>query len=300
MPPEPQMIALPRDLVRVAGPDRLSFLNGLITNDPARLAPGHPLHAVLLTRQGQYQADFILVAEGADSLILDLPAGQGEPVIRALRPYRLRSQVTLEAVTDRQVVALLAPAVAIPAAAIPDEVLAYPDPRAPSLGMRCILPAGEDLATWAGGHGCALADAAAYEVARIRAGLPHPPADLVQGKTLALEANFDRLGSIDWQKGCYLGQETTARSHYRGNVRKRLVPCRLSAEAAAGTPVTLPGAPQPVGEVRSGVQAPDGAFWAMVMLRNEALSAPADLTAAGAEVLPQLPTGWTAATEGQG
>lgn len=294
MPPDPQMIALPRDLVRVAGPDRLSFLNGLITNDPARLAPGHPLHAVLLTRQGQYQADFILVAEDADSLLLDMPAGQGEPVIRSLRPYRLRSVVTLEAVTHRQVVALLPPAAAAPA-----EALAYPDPRAPTLGLRCILPAGEDLEAWAGGHGYALAEAAAYEVARIRAGLPHPPADLVQGKTLALEANFDRLGSIDWQKGCYLGQETTARSHYRGNVRKRLVPCRLSAEVPPGTAVTLPGVAQPVGEVRSGIQAPDGPFWAMVMLRHEALADPVGLRAAGAEVTPQPPAGWTMATEGQ-
>jgi folate-binding protein YgfZ len=250
-----------RGVVAVSGADRVAFLNGLVSNDVALAAPGRAVWAALLTAQGRYVTDFFILYDD-ERLLLDAPLAAVPDLIKRLSRYRLRANVALDDVSH---------ALHVHAAwgGMPPEVpITAPDPRLPQAGYRLLSEtrlAGEDD----------------YDAHRHGLGLPDGPPDLEPEKTLLLEAGFDELHGIDWQKGCYMGQELTARTKYRGLVKRRLVPVTLeSAAPPPGTPVLAEGSE--VGTIRSGAGA-----MALAMLRIDALRKP--LIAGSSLVTPRLP-----------
>ncbi|HYD14187.1 MAG TPA: folate-binding protein [Allosphingosinicella sp.] len=195
-----------RALLRLSGEDVTGFLQGLVTNDVALLAPDKPLWAGLLTAQGKALFDFILWApEGpdrADDILIDCEADQAGALARRLSLYRLRRQISI-APEASLAVHWRAPA----KAGAPDE--GVPDPRLPELGKRWLAPAGDAAAGWLE-H-------------RLRLGVTEGIAELGSDKTLWLECNAAELQGVSFGKGCYVGQENTARMNWRNKVNRRLV-----------------------------------------------------------------------------
>jgi folate-binding protein YgfZ len=255
-----------RGVVAISGPDRVGFLNGLVSNDVARVAPGHAVWAAMLTAQGRYVTDFFILEDG-ETLLLDAPAEAVPELARRLSRYKLRAAMAVEDASAHYAVYAawdgLPPPVPVTAA----------DPRLPEAGFRML--SNEPLEE--------TANQIAYDAHRLALGLPDGPPDLEPEKTLLLEAGFDELHGVDWNKGCYMGQELTARTKYRGLVKRRLVPVVLEGSAAVGTPVLAEG--QEVGTIRSAA----GPL-ALAMLRVDALEKP--LIAGSALVTPKLPLWW--------
>jgi folate-binding protein YgfZ len=259
-----------RGVVEVTGADRVAFLQGLVSNDIAAAEPGHSVWAALLTPQGKWLADFFVIPDG-ERLLLDCVRDQAAMLVTALGRFRLRAKVAL-----RDASADFAVHAAWGGVAPPDGVIASPDPRLPEAGWRILAPA--PLA--------ADADAAAYDRHRLALGLPDA-GDLEAQKSVLLEGGFDELHGISWSKGCYMGQELTARTKYRGLLKKRLFPVEVAGPLPApGTPVTRDGTE--VGEMRSGR---DGR--GLALLRIEAVEAGGTLACGEACLTPGIP-GWMA------
>jgi folate-binding protein YgfZ len=257
-------IAKRRGVLRIAGEDRVSFLQGLVTNDVARAAAGQPVYSALLTAQGRFLHDFFIVPQ-SDALLLDCEADRRADLMRRLGMYKLRAKVTIEDKTDSLAVILLWGDGLNPDALRSNEAVAiYADPRLPALGARAVVAAG-DAASWIAKHGFDAADENTYDRQRIALGVPDGSRDLPVERALLLENGFDELHGIDWQKGCYIGQEVTARMRYRSLVRKHLLPVSIDGPTPEfGAPITLDGAE--AGEMRSAV---DG--MGLALLRQEAL-----------------------------
>jgi tRNA-modifying protein YgfZ len=252
-----------RGVISVTGPDRVTFLNGLISNDAKRAIPGQAVWAALLTPQGRYLSDFFILAE-EHRLFLDLPRDTLETVLTRLRRYKLRANAELDDVSG---------AFRVYAAwnGMPPPIpITAPDPRLPEAGYRCLTT--EDLPTNATGQD--------YDAHRLALGLPNGPPDLEADKTLLLEAGFDELSGVSWDKGCYMGQELTARTKYRGLIKRRLVPVSLSAPAPVGTPVTN-------GDTEVGTLRSSAGSLGLATLRLDALDKP--LRAGSALVQPRIP-----------
>jgi folate-binding protein YgfZ len=259
-----QTAALPaRGVIEIGGEDRVTFLQGLVSNDVARAAPGRAVWTALLTPQGKYLADFFILAD-AEHLLLDCERAQTAMLIQRLGRFRLRSKVTLTARDDLSVFAAWDGAP--PAAAI-----AVPDPRLPDAGWRLLSTAPIQTN----------ATDADWDLHRLRLGLPDGSADMEAEKSVLLEAGFDELSGVAWDKGCYMGQELTARTKYRGLVKRRLVPVSVDGPLPAlGTPVLRDGVE--VGTMRSG-----RATLGLAVLRLEALASP--LTCGDAHLTPHIP-----------
>ncbi len=254
-----------RGVVEVTGEDRLGFLQGLVSNDVTLAEPGRAVWAALLTPQGKWLADFFAFSDGA-RLLLDCARDQAPMLVTTLSRYRLRAKVALRDASDGFAVRAGWGGAAQPAG------LAAPDPRLPDAGWRALEPGGAD------------ASPEAYDLHRLALGLPDA-ADLEPQKTVLLEAGFDELNGISWTKGCYMGQELTARTRYRGLLKKRLFPVAVEGELPApGTPVLRDGAE--VGEMRSGR---DGI--GLALLRIEAAEAGGALACGAAVLRPRIP-GW--------
>jgi len=261
-----------RGVLRISGTDGADFLQGLTSNDVRRVGPDRALFSALLTPQGKYLHDFCIVALD-DSLLLDCEGARRADLLRRLKVYRLRSKVALDDVTDGTAVAAAigdgaAAAFGLPAepgaATAFGEGVAYVDPRRAALGVRLLLPRAAADAALAG-TGLTEADPAEYDRLRLSLGVPDGSRDLAVEKATLLESNYDALHAISWDKGCYMGQELTARTKYRGLVKKRLVPVAVEGPLPApGTPVLLDG--REVGELRTGR---DGL--ALALLRLDAL-----------------------------
>ena len=284
-----QLIAEQRGLVAIGGDDRTAFLQGLVSNDVSRVSTDRAVYAALLTPQGRYLHDFFIAAIG-DTLYLDCEAARREDLRRRLSIYRLRSKVTLADATADFVVALLYGADLAdrlglgdePGAAKPWESgVVYVDARLPQLGARAILPrahAGVILAQ----AGLVPGNATDYDRLRLSLGVPDGSRDLPVEKAILLENGFDELHGIDWQKGCYMGQELTARTKYRGLVRMRLLPVAIEGPAPpAGTPVMA--GDKEAGEMRSAA-----GDRGLAMLRLDCLDG-AELRAGEARLTPQRP-----------
>jgi folate-binding protein YgfZ len=277
-----------RGVLAIGGPERVTFLQGLISNDVARVSAERAIYAALLTAQGKYLHDFMLV-EADGTIWLDGEAARLADLRRRLSMYRLRAQVTLDERPD------LAVAVAWggasfdlppePGAAHPlDDGIAFVDPRLAALGARVILPR-EQIRRVLSEAGSAEADFAEYDRLRLGLGVPDGSRDLVIDKSILLEAGFEELHGVDWQKGCYIGQELTARTKYRGLIKKRLFPVRIEGPAPeAGAIVTLDG--HEAGEMRS---SRDGV--GLALLRLEAVGKDMPLTAGDATIEP-LTSDW--------
>jgi hypothetical protein len=247
-----------RGVLTLSGSDRRSFLQGLVSNDVEKLGRDRVVHAALLTPQGKYLHDFFIVDTG-DALALDCERARIDDLARRLRVYKLRAGVSIDDATDRLCVAALmgegaARALRLDAdpgcAASFDGGVVYVDPRLAEVGVRALLPRGgaEQALEKAAFEA---ADGGTYDKARLLLGLPDGSRDMVVEKAALLECGFEELNGVDFEKGCFLGQELTARTKYRGLVKKRLMPVRIHGPAPAlGTPVTLDG--KEAGEMRSG------------------------------------------------
>ncbi|SCW74174.1 hypothetical protein SAMN02927924_02547 [Sphingobium faniae] len=186
-----------RAILRISGEEARSFLQGLLTRDVATLKEGEPRWCGLLTPQGKALFDFILWADDEDVLV-DCEESQADPLAKRLSLYRLRRQVTIAREDG------LAPHWSPDAADRPF------DPRLPALGHRWIAPVGEGDA------------APAFRAHRLALGVFEGAGELGQDQTLWLETNAEELHGVDYDKGCYVGQENTARMHYRNKVNRRL------------------------------------------------------------------------------
>ena len=278
-----------RGILAVSGPDRRGFLQGLVSNDVEKLAAGRAVYAALLTAQGKYLHDFIMVEQG-EAIWLDSEAARLADLRRRLSMYRLRAKVEIAESPEFGVAAIVGED-ALSALGLPNERgavrpwgggVALVDPRLAELGARAILPR-EALRPAMTAAGLAETDFAAYDRHRLALGVPDGSRDLVPEKSILLESGFDELNGVDWQKGCYVGQELTARTKYRGLIKKRLFPVHIEGVAPApGTIVRLDG--KDAGEMRS---ARDGI--GLALLRLEAASENRRLTADEATLSPIRP-----------
>ncbi|SIS88141.1 CAF17-like 4Fe-4S cluster assembly/insertion protein YgfZ [Paracoccus saliphilus] len=200
-----------RQIIRITGEDRVDFLQGLVTNDVTRA----PCWAALLTPQGKYLADFLIVPQD-DALLIDVHADLTEDLMRRLTLYKLRSKVTLEPV-DMTVARGTGPA--------PEGAVA--DPRHEALGWRLYGGTGEDGSDW--------------DAIRVAHTIPETLIELLPNESFILEAGFERLHGVDFRKGCYVGQEVTARMKHKAELRKGLTTLRIEGEAPVGTPITRDG-----------------------------------------------------------
>lgn len=199
-----------RRIIRVGGADRVDFLQGLVTNDVTR----GPAWAALLTPQGKYLADFLVVPQ-QDSLLLDVDARLADDLLRRLSMYKLRAAVEL-APTDLKVTRGTGPA--------PNGAIA--DPRHPDLGWRLYGQTESD-------------DGTDWDAIRVAHTIPESLVELIPNETFILEAGFERLHGVDFRKGCYVGQEVTARMKHKTELRKGLVTVAIDGEAPVGTPILM-------------------------------------------------------------
>ncbi|MBB3066905.1 CAF17-like 4Fe-4S cluster assembly/insertion protein YgfZ [Limibacillus halophilus] len=260
-----------RAALKIEGEDRKNLLQGLISNDALTLGRDRAVWAALLTPQGKFLHEFCLVEQG-ETLFLEGEAERLPDLTRRLTLYKLRSKVTLTPAPELAVVALFG-ADANEKAALPKiagaakpvfDGIAFADPRLPDLGLRALLPRNSFAATLESA-GFEPEQPGAYERLRIGLGIPDGSRDLEIEKTTLMEAGFDELGGIDWKKGCFIGQELTARMRYRGLVKRRLVPVVFKGPPPQpGSEITQ--GDKVVGELRS-----QDNLGAIALLRLEAL-----------------------------
>jgi folate-binding protein YgfZ len=231
-----------RGVVKVAGDPARKFLNGLVTSDMNRTGPAEPRFAALLTPQGKIIVDFITIEAGASEgggFFLDCPRALAPELVERLNFYKLRAKVIIEDLSET--LGIMATWADGKGNSIAPGTLGatapwkcYPDPRLPEMGMRCMLP--PHLAAPAATRlGAEIVDAAEYEIHRIRYGIPRGGLDFVYGDAFPHEADMDQLAGIDFDKGCFVGQEVVSRVEHRGTARTRVMP------------VAFPGAPPKLG-----------------------------------------------------
>jgi folate-binding protein YgfZ len=275
-----------RGILAVAGADRVSFLQGLVSNDTARISLERAVYAALLTAQGKYLHDFIMIEVGA-AIWLDCEAARLGDLKRRLSMYRLRAKVTLDERPDLAVAAVFGEAPLglrdDPGSARPfGDGVALVDPRLAALGARVILSR-ERIRGALTEEGAVEADFAEYDRLRLSLGVPDGSRDLVLDKSILLESGFDELNGVDWNKGCYIGQELTARTKYRGLIKKRLFPVRVDGPAVEpGAIITQDG--REAGEMRS---SRDGI--GLALLRLEAVATAGSLGAGQTSIEPLQP-----------
>jgi folate-binding protein YgfZ len=229
-----------RGIVKVSGADARRFLHGLLTADIETMTAATPRYAALLTPQGKIVADFIVVqtADGdAPDFLLDCEQTLVGPLVARLNFYKLRAQVAVESLADTAGAFALWDDAAMSARQPGPPWIT--DPRLDALGWRAIAPPGL-AADMASAQGAALVDEAAYEAHRIALGIPRGGCDFTYGDAFPHEADMDQLNGVDFDKGCFVGQEVVSRMQHRGTVRNRVVPVSLDGDAPApGTPVVV-------------------------------------------------------------
>lgn len=235
---------LSRGVVAVSGEDAVVFLQGLVTNDVHKLVEGQAQYAALLSPQGKFLHDFFLVLT-AGKILMDCDQSRMDDLIKRLALYKLRAKVTIEVLPENMEICAfwdMKDRLSI------RHAICVGDPRVAAMGYRAI----GDRATlreWCSEHGHMLAEEEAYHMHRIALGVPQGGVDLLPEKSFLLEWGVDQLHGVDYQKGCYVGQEVTARTHYRGQVKK--APYKLTADAILPASATVYCGEAEVGEMRS-------------------------------------------------
>jgi tRNA-modifying protein YgfZ len=205
-----------RGIVHVGGDDATSFLQGLVTSDVEKLGPGQARFGALLSPQGKILFDFIIVAapdKHGGGFLLDTPRALVPDLARRLGFYKLRAKVTIEDLSETEAVAVRWGG---HTARHHDEI-AFMDPRLQAMGERIIAERAPIEA-----FGVESFDN--YHAHRIRHGVPEGGKDFIYGDAFPHEADMDQLGGVDFEKGCYVGQEVVSRMEHRGTARSRIVP----------------------------------------------------------------------------
>jgi folate-binding protein YgfZ len=217
-----------RGVVKVSGADARDFLNGLVTTDVTLLRPGLGRFGALLTPQGKITTDFLITEAPSGhggGFLIDGPRALAQGLADKLGFYKLRAKVVVENLSDS--LGVLAAWGGEPAVK-PD--LAFADPRNTALGWRILVP--EELAQKVADLiGAELVDSAAYEAHRIASGIPRGGLDFMYGDAFPHETNMDRLHGVDFDKGCYVGQEVVSRMQHRGTARTAI----LAGDKPVGT-----------------------------------------------------------------
>jgi tRNA-modifying protein YgfZ len=268
-----------RGVVKVSGSDAGNFLNGLVTTDVTLLSPGLGRFGALLTPQGKITVDFLITEAPSGhggGFLIDCPRVLAQALADKLGFYRLRAKVEIQNLSDS--LGVLVAWDGEPALK-PD--LAFLDPRHPALGLRILVP--KELAQKASDLiGAAMADSSAYEAHRIASGIPRGGLDFIYGDAFPHETNMDRLHGVDFDKGCYVGQEVVSRMQHRGTARTRTVRIVLDGPAPETGSAVLAG-DKPVGTM--GSSAGDrGLALIRIDRAAEALAAGTPLTSGGLAV----------------
>ncbi len=252
-----------RGVIRIGGGDRRNFLQGLISNDINLCTPEQPIYAAFLTPQGKFLHDmFIVDSDGA--FLVDCESARANDLLKRLGMHKLRAKVTLEDAPEYEVWAMWEPTELSSFLRKPEssqsigqnlrkdtldpdlrrgDAVFFEDPRLPALGARAIVKKG------ASPDGQRV-DFSVYDKHRLALGVPDGSRDILVEKSTLLECNLDLLNGISWTKGCYMGQELTARMYHRALVKKRLFPVKIEGPAPAlGAPVLANG--EDIGEMRS-------------------------------------------------
>ncbi len=265
-----------RGVVKISGVDAVDFLNGLVTTDVKRLGPGLGRFGALLTPQGKITVDFLVTEAPAGhggGFLIDCPRALAQGLTDKLGFYKLRAKVAVENLSDS--LGVLAAWDGDPAMQ-PD--LAFADPRATALGWR-ILVAEELAQKTADAIGAELVDSSAYDAHRIASGVPRGGLDFSYGDAFPHETNMDRLHGVDFDKGCYVGQEVVSRMQHRGTARTRTVRVVLDG------PSPEPGAAIVAGEKPVGTMGSTAGHAGLALIRTDrvadALAAGTPLTAGG-------------------
>jgi tRNA-modifying protein YgfZ len=244
-----------RGVVKVAGDGARNFLQGLVTADILKLMPGTAVFAALLTPQGKIIADFIVAdapsaqdstggSAGDGGFFLDIPRALGTALVERLNLYKLRAKVLIEDLSATFSVLAVWDGTSdggwdSTGTTTPD--LCYADPRLPALGLRAIIPP-DSASEAAAALGATIVDAADYEAHRIALGIPRGGIDFAYSDAFPHETDMDQLGGVDFQKGCFIGQEVVSRMQHRGTARTRAVPVRYKGAAPdVGTAITAGG-----------------------------------------------------------
>jgi folate-binding protein YgfZ len=209
-----------RGVVKVAGGDAAKFLDGLVTADLDKVTAGHARYAALLTPQGKIIADFIVVKADEDNhYFLDCPRALAPTLVQRLNFYKLRAKVIVEDLSETLGVMAI-----WDGAGTNGPGLSYADPRLPALGLRCMMSAHIAGKAAAAELGATLVEAADYEAHRIALGVPRGGDDFLYNDAFPHEADMDQLSGVDFDKGCFVGQEVVSRMEHRGTARTRVVP----------------------------------------------------------------------------
>jgi folate-binding protein YgfZ len=273
-----------RGVVKVAGNDARVFLNGLLTTDVTKVTPEQARFGALLTPQGKIIVDCIVAeapAEDGGGFFLDCPKALAIELMQKLNFYKLRSKVICEDLSP-----ILGVLAVWDGRGSTDYGLLYDDPRLPELGQRIMLPphleekAAEDL-------GAQLVPAAEYDAHRIALGVPRGGLDFTYGDAFPHETDMDQLAGVDFDKGCYVGQEVVSRTQHRGSARSRVVP------VTADDFVPDAGLPVMAGDKQVGTTGSHAGGQGLAMLRldrvADARAAGTPLTAGGVTIEPRKP-----------
>ena len=295
-----------RAILEFSGPDCRSFLQNLISNDIGRITPQQSIWSALLTPQGKFLHEFFIAQDtitGAEEgLLLDCASEGRDDLVKRLRLYRLRAKVGIAARDDLGGYALpgLAALERLQLNSVPGQTRAlrqgvvFTDPRLASLGARAILPR-DEAAAFLGNKGFELVPDAGFLALRLSLAVPEGRQELQVDKDVLLDAGFDELNGIDWRKGCFIGQEVTARMKYRALVKKRLMPVKLSGDTAKEGDVILDSEGREAGSLRK-IAGDRG----LALLRLSYLQAApgSTLHAGNATVTPHLPDWFRIAQKG--
>jgi folate-binding protein YgfZ len=271
-----------RGILAISGEPARDFLQGLITNDIHKVSPSRAIYAALLTPQGKFLHDFFIV-EHKDRFLLDCDAERMPDLIKRLTMYRMRSKVDITDESDKWDVGAMLPVGEMDApgtAKTRFDGVSYVDPRHAGLGERTIRLVDEDD-TFPIDVAQQEKNRADYEAIRIALGIPDTGSDLIADKSMPLESGFDELHGVDFEKGCYVGQEVTARMKHRNLVKKRLFPVAIDGDVPAGTIVK--SGEVDAGELRSAMNGRG-----IALLRLD-LAEKAGLMADGAAITPEKP-----------
>jgi folate-binding protein YgfZ len=264
-----------RRIILIQGEDQMMFLQGLVTNDVQQLADKGIIYAAMLTPQGKFLFDFFMTQRG-DQILLECCVETHEQLLRKLNLYKLRARVNISDVSDLYSVYSIHNHVS-------DLTL---DPRCAKLGYRILIRKGEEdkilldipIST----------NRDDYEHLRLSLGIPEAIKDMIPEKSIPLECSLDHLNAISWSKGCYVGQELTARTHYRGMVRKRLLPVTISGELPATLNPSILQGDQEVGTLYSHNQQIGIARLRIVDIQDS-LKGSKTLTCGNAQLVPYVP-----------